>query len=113
REEHLRRLEAAGVDLAEAGRSGQFKLYDWRDLYFKHGHFDQHRVIALLEQELKEGMHKGFRLSRSIGHMEWALRDWPGVEDLVEYEARLNYILPRYADPIICVYDLSKFGAAV
>jgi len=45
--------------------------------------------------------------------MEWALQDRPGVEDLVEYEARLNYILPRYNDPILCVYDLSKFGGAV
>src|SRR6185437_5773597 len=54
REEHLRRLESAGIDVAQAEPHGQFKLYDWHDLYFKHGHFDQHRVIALLEQELKE-----------------------------------------------------------
>jgi len=53
------------------------------------------------------------RLSRAIGHMEWGLEDRPGVEDLVEYEVRLNYILPQYNDPIICVYDLAKFGGAV
>src|SRR5690242_51538 len=104
RDEHIGRLKADGIDVAEAERSGQFRLYDWNDLYFKHGHFDQHRVIALLEQELQEGVRQGFPLSRSIGHMEWALQDRPGVEDLVEYEARLNYILPRYNDPIICVY---------
>jgi len=28
--------------------------------------------------------------------MEWALEDRPGVDDLVEYETRLNYVLPRY-----------------
>jgi hypothetical protein len=106
-------LESAGLDVSEAERSGKLKLYDWHDLYFRHGRFDQHRVISLLEQELKEGVRQGFRLSRSIGHMEWALQDRPGVEDLLEYEARLNYILPRYNDPIICVYDLSKFGGAV
>jgi hypothetical protein len=113
REEHLHRLESAGVDVPRAESSGQLKVYDWHDLYFKHGHFDQHRVIALLEQELKEGARQGFRLSRSIGHMEWALQDRPGVKDLVEYEARLNYILPRYNDPILCVYDLSKFDGTV
>jgi hypothetical protein len=113
RNQHVERLEAHGVDVSQAEQSGQFKLYDWDDLYFKHGHFDQHRVIALLEQELQAGVRQGFRVSRSIGHMEWALQDRPGVEDLVEYEARLNYILPRYNDPIICVYDLSKFGGAV
>jgi len=113
RQDHLTRLESAGLDVAQAQTSGQFRLFDWHDLYLKHGHFDQHRVIALVEQELKEGARQGFRLSRSIGHMEWALQNWPGVEDLVEYEARLNYILPAYNDPIICVYDLSKFGGSV
>jgi hypothetical protein len=44
---------------------------------------------------------------------KWALEDRPGVEDLWEYEARLNYILPRYNDPIIYVYNLTKFGGAV
>jgi hypothetical protein len=33
--------------------------------------------------------------------MEWALEDRPGVDDLVEYETRLNYVLPRYKDPVI------------
>jgi len=37
----------------------------------------------------------------------------PGVEDLVEYETRLNYLLPNYKYPVICSYDLSGFGARV
>jgi hypothetical protein len=44
--------------------------------------------------------------------MEWALLDNPGIHDLVEYETRLNYVLPKYDDSVICTYDLSKFGAA-
>jgi hypothetical protein len=45
--------------------------------------------------------------------MEWSLLDRPGVEDLLEYETRLNYVIPKYEDPVICTYDLSKFGASV
>jgi MEDS: MEthanogen/methylotroph, DcmR Sensory domain len=45
--------------------------------------------------------------------MEWALEDRPGVDDLVEYETKLNYILPRFKDPVICTYDLAKFGGDV
>jgi hypothetical protein len=44
--------------------------------------------------------------------MEWALLDKPGVHDLMEYESRLNYVLPKYDDPVICTYDLSKFSAS-
>jgi hypothetical protein len=45
--------------------------------------------------------------------MEWALVDKPGVGDLIEYETRLNYILPKYDDAVVCAYDLSKFSASV
>lgn len=113
REEHLRRLRAAGIDTAQSEPTGQLKLCDWHAAHLHNGRFDQHRMLAFLEAELKDGAKQGFPLSRSIGHMEWAVEDWPGVEDLVEYEARLNYILPQYPDPIICVYDLNRFGGAI
>ncbi len=45
--------------------------------------------------------------------MEWSLKDMPGVKDIIEYEARLNYILPKYDDPVICVYDLAQFNAGI
>jgi hypothetical protein len=31
--------------------------------------------------------------------MEWALDDRPSVDDLVEYETRLNYLLPVTKTP--------------
>jgi hypothetical protein len=45
--------------------------------------------------------------------MEWALVDLPGVEDLIEFETRINYVVPKYHDIVVCTYDLSKFGASV
>jgi MEDS: MEthanogen/methylotroph, DcmR Sensory domain len=113
RNEHRRRLASAGIDVAVAERNGQLRLHDWNDTYFRHGRFDQHAMLAFIEAELKEGAGQGFRLSRAIGHVAWALEDRPDVQDVVEFEARLNYILPRYQDPIICVYDLARFGAAI
>jgi hypothetical protein len=45
--------------------------------------------------------------------MEWALVDLPGVDDLIEFETRVNYVVPKYEDAVICAYDLSKFRADV
>jgi hypothetical protein len=111
--DHRRRLESAGIDVAGAEPSGQFELHDWYDAHLHEDRFAHHDMIAYLEAHLRDGAKHGFRVSRAIGHMEWALEGRPGTEDLVEYEARLNYMLPRYNDPIICVYDLTKFGGAV
>lgn len=66
REEHRRRLESAGSDVVATQQCGQFKLFDCYDAYFQPGHFDQHRMIALMEEELKAGAKQGFRLSRLI-----------------------------------------------
>jgi len=97
REEHLRRLESGGIDVTAAQRSGQFTLVDWHDAYFQHGHFDQNKPLALVEEVLRDGARQGFSLTRAIGHMEWEER--PGVEDWLEYEARLNYILAPIQRP--------------
>jgi hypothetical protein len=101
REEHLLRLATAGIDAIAAEQSGQFELRNWADAYLRDGHFDQNRMLALIQEVLEGGRHQGFPLTRLVAHMEWALEDRPGVDDLVEYETRLNYILPRYKDPVI------------
>jgi hypothetical protein len=101
REEHLRRLELAGIDVAAAEQGGRFELRNWADAYLRDGHFDQESMLALIQEVLEGGRKQGFALTRLVAHMEWALEDRPGVNDLVEYETRLNYILPRYKDPVI------------
>ena len=100
RRDHVERLAAAGVDVAAVENSGQLELRTWQEAYLRGGHFDQAAMLALIEEVLIEG-RRGFPLTRLVAHMEWALEDRPGVDDLVEYETRLNYILPKYPDPVL------------
>ena len=100
-DEYVRRLSAAGIDVAAAQRSGQLELRTWEEAYLRGGRFDQSAMLALIEEVLQRGKSEGYPLTRLVAHMEWALQDRPGVDDLVEYETRLNYILPRYRDPVI------------
>ena len=101
RAEHGLRLASAGINVEAAEKSGQFELRNWADAYLRDGHFNQDRMLALIQEVLDGGIQQGFALTRLVAHMDWALEDRPGVDDLVEYETRLNYILPRYRDPVI------------
>jgi hypothetical protein len=85
----------------------------WQDAYLRGDHFDQDAMLALIEEALQGGSAAGFPLTRLVANMEWALLDKPGVDNLVEYETRLNYVLPKYDDPVICTYDLSRFPSSV
>jgi len=107
------RLTDAGIDVAHAMNTGQLEVRRWQEAYLRGERFDQNAMLALIEQLLQSGEDSGYAVTRLLAHMEWALLDKPGVDDLLEYETRLNYVLPKYDDPVICTYDLSKFGANV
>jgi len=113
REEHLKRLAEAGINVQQAMDTGQLELRPWREAYLRGDWFDQDAAVALIEEILQSGAAAGYALTRLVAHMEWALLDRPGVNNLVEYETRLNYVLPKYEDPVICTYDLSKFPASL
>jgi hypothetical protein len=113
REDHLQRLAESGIDVRQGMNTGQLEVRPWQDAYLRGERFDQDAMLSLIEEVLKSSAASGYPLTRFLAHMEWALLDKPGVDDLVEYETRLNYILPKYDDPVICTYDLSKFGSIV
>ena len=113
RNEHLAYLEAAGIETRALEKSGQLELRNWHEAYLLDGHFNQDRMLTLLQSVLDEARQEGFPLTRLVAHMEWALEDRPGVNDIVEYETRLNFFLHEYPDPVVCVYDLAQFGACV
>lgn len=100
RDDHRRRLAEGGIDVEVAERSGQLEVKSWNDAYLRGGRFDQDAMLALIQEVLDGGHAQGYALTRLVANMEWALEDMPGVHDIVEYEARLNYILPRYDDPV-------------
>jgi hypothetical protein len=100
RDAHLLRLREAGIDTEAAEAAGQLSVIRWEDAYLRGGHFDQHAMLALIEEVLQAGAAEGFPLTRLLANMEWALQDRPGVEQIVEYETRLNYILPKYDDAV-------------
>jgi MEDS: MEthanogen/methylotroph, DcmR Sensory domain len=101
RSDHRRRLAEAGINVPGAEKTGQLQIKEWQDAYLREGHFDQERMLALIEEVLESGHARGTGLTRLVAHMEWALTDFPGVSDLVRYETRLNYLLPKYRDPVI------------
>jgi hypothetical protein len=113
RTERMQRLNEAGVDVEAAESRGQLEIRTWENTYLRSGRFDQFATIALLEEVAMRGQSQGSGTTRLWANMEWALEGFPGVNDVVEYESRLNYVLPNYDMPTVCTYDVNKFSASV
>ena len=111
REGHLRRLAESGINVDAATASGQLEVHPWEDGPLHGEHFDQDTWVAGFEEVLQSGPAAGYAKTRFVAQMEWALVDMPGIEEMMEFETRVNYVVPKYDDSVICAYDLSRFGA--
>jgi DcmR-like sensory protein len=110
RRAHLQRLAAAGIDTTATQQSGQFELRTNTETYLRDGRFDQDRMLEVFEQLASDDTKGRFPVSRIVCHMDWAAEGRSYVENLVEFESRVNDVWRRHDDAVICVYDLAKFG---
>lgn len=105
------RALADELDVDVSLATGQLEPMCSESAYLVGGYFAIDRMIEFWEGAVGGAVRRdGFGFVRSVGEMTWALRDLPGVEHLLAYEARLNDFLPRYPQVILCLYDLERFS---
>jgi len=110
RQDHLQRLAAAGIDAGAAQQNGQLELRVNTEVYLPDARFDQDRMLAVFEQLASGNAKGGFPLSRICCRMDWAHHDQSYVDDVIEFEARVNDVWRRHEDAVICTYHLGQFG---
>lgn len=110
RQDHLLRLAAAGIDAAGAQQNGQLELRVNTEVYLPDGRFDQERMLQVFEQLASGNAGGGFPLSRICCRMDWAVADRSYVDDVIEFESRVNDVWRRHDDAVICTYHLGQFG---
>jgi len=106
RERHEARLRAAtrAPDLVD--------VTTWNEAHLKGGCFDQQRMMASLEELIRDHAATGQPPMRLVGQMGWVFSSPPGIEQLVAYEASVNEVLNRGRTPTVCVYDVRKLSGA-
>ena len=107
---HLQRLAKAGIDPTAAQRTGQLELRTDVETYLPDGRFDPDRMIAAFEQLASDNAKGAFPLSRICCRMDWAVEDRSHIDDVIEFESRVNDVWRRHDDAVICTYHLGKFG---
>lgn len=109
----LRALKDDGVDASAAVESGALSVLGARDACLKDGYFDPGRMIRFLEQAAARAESEGYAALRVTAEMTWALGPEAGVERLIEYEAKLNGVIPLRGLSVVCQYDRTRFGPDV
>lgn len=110
RDDHLRRLAAVGIDTAAARERGQLEVRPNTETYLRDGDFDQDRMLAVFEQLASGNAKHGFPLSRIVCRMDWAAESRVFVDNVIEFESRVNDVWHRHNDVVICTYHLAQFN---
>ena len=110
RQDHLQRLTAAGIDTAAAQHRGQLEIRTDADVYLPEGRFDVDRMIAAFDQLASGAGAREFPLSRICCRMDWVVEGGSHLDDVIEFESRVNEVWNRHDDAVICTYQLGKFG---
>jgi hypothetical protein len=114
REEHLRRLESAGIAVPATQQHPPNKVATVEETFLPGGRFNSDAALALIQETLHTGFTLGFPLTRMVAHVaERILDGGSNTDEWLKCEARLNAILLRYNDAVICVYDLAKLSGEV
>ena len=85
RQEHLDQLRSAGIDVRAAQQRRQLEVATPEEVYLRNGRFSKEAV----------------------------LQDGSVANEWIEYETRLNDVLPHYHDPVICTYDANLLNGAI
>src|ERR1700752_855608 len=110
RADHLRRLAAAGIDTTATAQRGQFELRSSTETYIRDGHFDQDRMLAVFEQLASGNPTRRFPLSRIVCRRGWLAEGRAFVDNVIEFESRVNDVWRRHDDAVICTYLLAQLS---
>jgi hypothetical protein len=114
RQDHLQRLTGVGIDPDATQQTGQLELRTNIETYLADGRFDPDRMLLAFEQLASDGATGRFPLSRICCRMDWVAEDGAYVDDVIEFESRVNEVWNCHEDVVICTYHLGKFkGEAV
>ncbi len=92
-------------------KSGQLQIRINTEVYLRDGRFDQGRMLAAFEEMASSARTaEGFPMSRIVCRMDWASADQSRIDDVIEFESRVNEVWHRYDDAVICTYHLGQLS---
>jgi hypothetical protein len=112
RPERMRMMIESGINTDAYEQEGRLSMIAWENAYLKGARFDQHAMLQLANQIGAMTTQTGLA-TRVWADMSWAAGNFPGAGDLIEYESRLNTILPKYDMAVVCAYEVAKFNSAM
>ena len=111
-EEMKKELIGLGLDIQDIQRG--FEITEGHYTCCPDQYFTSNFMLDTVGQFYETAIKEGFSGARGAGEMSWSLVEGrASLEELVEYEIRLNHILKDYPLTTVCQYDARRFDGAL
>jgi hypothetical protein len=108
--DHHQRLRKSGLDPSLLAASGKLSVSTAEETFPRDGSVTPQSILQHWEARIDEAHRCGFSAVRGFGEMDWALAALRRTDELLEYEARVNYLALKLINPVVCVYDVRNIG---
>jgi len=105
-------LAEMNVELPDEDQDGHFEVSRAENIYCPDRKFVPDDMLDRLRAFYNQTLKAGFSGLRVSGEMSWALRDIPGSDRLMEYEALVNNVFATHPVTAVCQYDARRFDGA-
>ena len=105
----LQQVRRLGYEPAALLDERRLTVLTWAETYLRTGAFDQEDMLGQLDDMLGAAPAPRIRL---LAEMGWAAGDADAAGQLIEFEARANFLHARHQHVVICTYDTSLFAGA-
>ncbi|MBU1999046.1 MAG: MEDS domain-containing protein [Candidatus Omnitrophica bacterium] len=108
-DEICRLIVESGIDAQKYLETKQLVLLPAKETYLTKGFFSSERMLEAIQELYYETLKSGFKGLRGAGEMQWYLSDPPGAFGLLDYENRINVVVPKLRCFVLCQYDEARF----
>lgn len=105
----VNRLRQLGYDAAGLLEHRRCEVHTWADTYLRGGEFDESTMLGLLDEMLVQQPEPRVRLTCDMG---WAAGRPDLADDLIDFEAKANFIHADHPHIVICCYDATLFDGS-
>lgn len=103
-----KRLLTEAIDVDAATAKGQLRIVTSTDAYLPDGTFEPDRTVMFYRSAWEESCGHGYPVICVVGEMSWRLRECPGTERFLEYEALYAVHFGDAAAITLCLYDVEQ-----
>ena len=109
---HIDTLSENGVPVDDIMGKGQLSVFTSEETYLREGEDVLPGLLEFLRQALERAQQQNHCL-RTWGEMTWVESGGVPIEDVLEYEARVNELYPDFECTLLCIYDLARISSAL